>query len=170
QYQCTTHVGMSRRVSKRQRRAPRPAEHQPAIDAQVTTQRLDVADEMLSGVLVHARDRRGTPGAALIEQHDPVGGGIEESPMRRVAAGAGAAMQEYHRSAGRIAAQLIDEAMTARHFEHAGFVRLDRRIQIRKFTHARSSCKAATSRSRSAAVLCRCGETRMLLPRAPTYT
>jgi len=111
QHERTTCFGMSRRVSQRERRAPRSAEHQPAIDAEMATQSLDVAHDMLRGVLVHAGDRRGTAGAALIEQHDPVRRGIEEAPMRRIAAGTGAAVQEHRRSTGRIAAQLVHEAM-----------------------------------------------------------
>src|SRR5262245_55133514 len=72
QHERTTYLGMSRGVSEAERRSPRAAEHQPAIDAQVTAQSLDVAHEMLGGVLVHAGSRRRAPGAALIEQHDPV--------------------------------------------------------------------------------------------------
>ena len=83
-----------------------------------------------SRVLVHARHRRRASGAALIEQHEPVHRGIEEPPMGRIAARARAAVQEHRRTARWIAAQLVDEAMSAGHFEHAGFVRLDRRIEI----------------------------------------
>ena len=172
QDQRTTCLRMSGRVRQRERRAPRAAEHDPAIDVQMAAQGFDVAHQMLRRVLVHARCRRRTPGAALIEQHDPIDRGIEEPPMRRIAAGARSSMQEHRRATGRVAAQLVDEPMSAGNFEHAAF-RTARSTDTdrQKVSVMRGApAKSVTSRSRSAAVLCRCGDTRMLLPRAPTYT
>jgi hypothetical protein len=89
-----------------------------------------------SGVLVHARHRRRASGAALIEQHELVHRRIEELPMRWIAAGARAAVQEHRGTARWIAAQLVGEAMPVGDFEHAGFEWLDRRIEIAKgFVH-----------------------------------
>ena len=50
--------------------------------------------------------------------------------MRRIAAGTRAAMQEHRGTARWIAAQLVGETMSVGDFEHTGFERLDRRIEV----------------------------------------
>jgi hypothetical protein len=69
-------------VGERERAAPRAAENEPAVDAQVPAQPLDVGDEMRRGVVPQFAERRGTPRPALVEDHDAVVCGVEETPVR----------------------------------------------------------------------------------------
>ncbi len=57
-------------IGERQRRAPRAAEHQPAVDAAGAAQPFEVGDEVRRGVVGELGERRRAPGAALVEQHD----------------------------------------------------------------------------------------------------
>ena len=70
-------------VSQRQRAAPRPAEDQPALDAEMLAQAFDVFNEMPRGVLFKTGVWGALPGAALIEEHDSVGSWIEELAVFR---------------------------------------------------------------------------------------
>ena len=59
-------------VGERERRAPRPTENQPALDAEVFAQLLHVGDEMPGRVVDEARVGAAAPASALVEHHDPV--------------------------------------------------------------------------------------------------
>ena len=81
-------------VGERQRAAPRAAEDLPPLDAEVLAQRLDVGDQVPRRVVDERRVRRALAAAALVEEHDAVRRGIEEAPVARLGAEAGAAVQE----------------------------------------------------------------------------
>ena len=85
--------GMGLGIGERQRRAPRAAEHLPALDAEVRADRLHVGDEIPGRVLLEFRMGVERPAAALVEQDHAVGGGIVEARHGRVDAGARAAVQ-----------------------------------------------------------------------------
>ncbi len=67
------------------------------------SERFDVGDEVIGGVHREVRAvgdvGRGPPAAALVEQHDPVGRGIEEAAVRGIGAAARTAVQEDDRLA-----------------------------------------------------------------------
>ena len=89
---------ISLRIRERQRAAPRAAQHQPSIDVEMLAQPLDIRDEVGGGVarevgIRGARRRRAAPAIALIEQHDAIGGRIEQPAMPWRASRAGTAVQ-----------------------------------------------------------------------------
>ncbi|CFP67388.1 Uncharacterised protein [Bordetella pertussis] len=95
------------RVSQRQGRAPRAAEHQPALGAHhFGAQVLDVGHQVPGGVVLQAGVRQRAAAAALVEQQHVVAARVEQLAVHRRAAAARAAMQEYRRLALRVAAQL----------------------------------------------------------------
>ena len=67
--------------------------------------------------------------AALVEQHDAVALGVEESPVPGRGARARSAVQEHDRLALGVAALLPVDAVAVADDEHAGLVRLDRGIE-----------------------------------------
>ena len=116
-------------VGERERRAPRAAEHLPALDAEVLAQRLDVGDEVPGRVVVEARVRRALAAAALVEQHDAVARRIEEAAHLRVGPAARPAVQEHRRLAVRVAALLEVELVDVGDAQKARAVRFDRWIK-----------------------------------------
>ena len=58
---------MRLRIGQAQGGAPGGAEDQPALDAQVLSQTLDVGDQVLRGVLAQLGVRRAFAAAALVE-------------------------------------------------------------------------------------------------------
>src|SRR5687767_9181342 len=80
-------------------------------------------------VVDQTRMRTAAPAAALVEQHDAIGVGIEEAAGAIVAAGAGAAVHEDRRFALGVAALFVVDLVHVRYAEHAALVRLDRGIQ-----------------------------------------
>ncbi len=140
-------------VPKPEHGPPRDAPHEPPLDAQMPAQELQVGDEVRGRVdphvrLVGARVRGGAPAAALVEQHDPVRGGVEEPTEVRGAAGAGAAMQHDGGLAARIPARLPVDAVAAADLEHPVVVRFDARIRPHpgELTEARASPASASRR------------------------
>jgi hypothetical protein len=65
-------LGVSLGIGERQGRAPRAAEHLPALDGEVLAQPLDVIDEVPGGVFFQRSVRRRAPAAPLVEQDDAV--------------------------------------------------------------------------------------------------
>ena len=114
---------MGFRVRQRQCRTPRAAKHLPAFDAQVGAQALDVGDQIPGRVLAQLRMRRGASTAALVEQHDPVHGWVEEPPALRAAARAGTAVQEHDRFPVQIAALLVIQRVQPRNLQRAAVER-----------------------------------------------
>ena len=78
--------------------APRAAEHQPAFDAEMLPQTLDIGDQVRCRIVGELCHRWGAAGATLIEEDD---GGlwVEEPPMHELAAAARTAVHEQHRDA-----------------------------------------------------------------------
>src|SRR6185503_8761683 len=94
-------------VRQRERAAPRPAEYEPALDGQVLPQALHVGHEMPGGVRLERGVRPAPSRAALIEHHDPVALGVEESPRVDVAAAARTAVDEERGLALAVARLLV---------------------------------------------------------------
>jgi hypothetical protein len=111
-------------VRQGQGRAPRSPEQDPTLDAQVGPQPLEVGDEMGrsvdrqvgGGVLC----RRSAPaGAPLVEEHDAVPAGVEEPRPPGRAARPRTAVEDHGRLPGRVAADLIVEALPVPNLEPA---------------------------------------------------
>ena len=73
-------------------------------------------------------ERPAPPAHPLIEQHDPVAGGVEGSPGAWAAAGAGTPVHHQGRLSGRVAACLPVDKVAVADIEHARLLRLNRRI------------------------------------------
>ena len=127
------HAGRTRgvrlRVGQRQRRTPRAAEHQPALDPRERTHGFDVRDQVCGGVVAQLAERRRLAGTALVEQDDPVARRIEEAPMHRRQARARSAVQEDHGNAVRIPAFLHMERVQGIDGKPVRAVRRDLGIQ-----------------------------------------
>src|SRR5204863_10018340 len=81
-------------ISERQCRTPGAAENEPLLDAEMLAQLLHVSDQMRCGVVAYFAERRRSPGAALIEDHDAVVRRIEEPTVIGGTAGTGSAMEK----------------------------------------------------------------------------
>jgi hypothetical protein len=88
-----------------------------------------VGDEMRRRVVAQLAERQRAAGAALIENDDAVMVGVEIAPMVGRGAGARPAMQEHHRHAVGVAADLPIHLMQAIEIKQARGVRRDRRIK-----------------------------------------
>ncbi len=121
---------MGLRIGESQRAAPGSAEYQPALDAQMLAQPLDVRDQVPGGVLDQAGARPAAAAAALIEHHDAIVLRIEELPRALVGARARAAVQKHGGFAGGIAAFLVVDFMDVRNAQVTVAERFDRRIQF----------------------------------------
>src|SRR6185437_3197300 len=133
-------LGMRLGIGERQRRAPGAAEGEPALDAEMTAQRLHVGDEMRGRVVDERAQRRRAPGAALIEDDDAVMMRVEEAAMGRRRAGAGAAMEKRHGNAAGIARLLPIHRVERVEPEEAGGKGLDRREEILAAHYGKSWC------------------------------
>lgn len=111
-------VGVGLGIDQAQRDSPGDADHDPAVDAQVLTQPLDVGDQVCGRVGrqvdVGVVGQWSTSSATtLVEQHRPVGARVEVSPRRRRAAAARAAVQIERRQSVVAADCLPVEAVPA---------------------------------------------------------
>ena len=116
---------MGLRIGQRQGRTPAAAEHLPAVDRKVPAQRLDVGHQVPGGVVHQVGVRRGTAGATLVEQDDPVLRRIVELAHLRRAATAGPAMQHHHRLAVGVAALFVVQRVALVDLERTGVVGRD---------------------------------------------
>src|ERR1044072_1287427 len=121
---------MRDRVGNRERAAPGAAEDEPALDAEMTAQPLDVVDQKRRRIRFQLAERTRTPGPALIEHDDTVVRRIEEATMRGRAAGTRAAMKKYDGDARAIAAVFPVHSVQAIEVEHACAVRFDLRLEL----------------------------------------
>src|SRR6185503_1853373 len=142
-------------VRERERRAPRAAEHEPAFDPQVLPEAFDVVDQMARGVAGEVGGDVGggvnaPSAAALVEQHDPIGGRIEVAPEPGRAPGAGAAVEDDRRLPVRRPARLPVHELSVAHVEHPAVERLDLRIAL---AHDRYGFGLATIRNRMTATI-----------------
>ena len=129
-----TRLGVLLSVGEDQRGAPRTAEEQPALHAEVFTQPLHVRDQMVRGVAAQIRGRVGgvrgaASAAALVEEDDPVSVGVEPPPYDRAAARPRPAVHDERGLATGVAADLPVHEMAVADIEHPLLVRLDLRIQ-----------------------------------------
>ena len=88
-------------------------------------QPLDVGHEMQSGVVAQLPQRRRASRSALVEDDDPEMHGIEKAPVRGGGARAGAAVQEQHRRAFRVARLLPVHRVHAVQLQNPRAVGLD---------------------------------------------
>ncbi len=130
QHEMADPLGMLLGIEKRERRAPAPAEHDPAVDAERLPDELDVAHQMPGRVRLDRGVRARPPAAALVEQHDAEHARIEIAPHRRRAAPAGSAMQHNHRQTVGLAALLHIDPVAVADVENALIERVDRRIEV----------------------------------------
>ena len=128
QHELADALRMRLGIGERQRRAPRAAEDEPALDGEHLPQPLDIGDEMPGGVGVERCVRGRAPAAALVEQEYPVASRVEKAAVIGDAAAARPAVQEHGRLAVRIAAQLPGEPVAVADIEVAAVIGLDRRI------------------------------------------
>ena len=83
QHEAGDALGMGEAIGQRQRAAPRAAEQQPLLDAEMGPQPFHVGHEMAGGVVVQFAERHRAAAAALVEDDDAVELRIEEAAMHR---------------------------------------------------------------------------------------
>src|SRR5580658_6914559 len=121
------------RVGKSESTAPGAAEHQPSVDFQMLAQPFDVRDQVC-GVVARkigvwcACVRRAPSAIALIEEHDAIGGWIEQPAMPLGTSRSGTAVQNEGRLTAWIAASLPVEEIAIADLQHAMRVRRYLRI------------------------------------------
>ena len=152
-------------VGQRQLTPERPAPHQPAVDIEQLTHRLDVVQQVRCGVGLERRQiragaGRAAPAAALVEQHDAVALGVEHLPVPRLAARAGAAVQHQGGLPSRVSAHLPVDVVAVAGGEHSVLLRLDRRVALTHpwtitSLHRVVRTAAGRGRARSARGACR---------------
>ena len=125
QHEAQNAVRMCLRVRQRQRRAPRPAEDQPALEPELDAQVFDVGHQVLRRVVGKRGRRRRASRAALVVQHDVPERGIIEAAVMRQATAARPAMQEHQRNAVRVAARLPLHDVDGIERQAPGGIRLD---------------------------------------------
>jgi hypothetical protein len=99
----------------------------------------------------------------LIEHHDAIMLRVEELPRALVGAGAGTAVQEYGRFAGRVAAFFIVDLMNLRDPKEAVPKGLECRIQFAKCRTASRGVRVMERPGRTRA-LASCGRRLLFLP------
>ena len=129
-------------VGQGERDAPRSAPHEPAPDAEVCPERLDVADEMVCRVRREVRRpvagmRQASSTAALVELDDAIARRVEPATSSRRAPAARAAVERHRRRAVRVAGGLPVDRLAIADVEHARRVRLDRRVGRRPVDRSR---------------------------------
>ena len=134
QYELGHPLGMRLGVGQREGRAPRAAEYLPAFDPEVVAQQLEVGNQVPGGVgaevgRVVARRRDAAAAISLVEQDDAVRHGVEQAPVVGRATRARPTVQEHHGLAVGVAALFPVDLVAAADLEHAGRVRLERRIE-----------------------------------------
>ena len=87
-------LGMLDAVGECQRAAPRPAEQQPALEAEMGAQFLHVGHEVIGRVVLQVAQRHRAPAATLVEHDDSIELRVEEAAMDRRGTRARSAMQE----------------------------------------------------------------------------
>src|SRR5262245_15598013 len=123
-------VGMGLGVGEGERRAPRAAEDDPALHAELGPDPLHVRDQLPGRVLVQARVRPALAAAALVEEHDPIGGGVEELALERLRPAAGAAVDEADGKPVGVPRLLVVDLVDSRDLEEAVVVGLGRRVEL----------------------------------------
>ena len=115
-------VGVCLRVGERERRAPRAADEEPTLDAEMLADALEVGDEMRRRVGLEREVRMAAAASALIEQHRPEAIGIEQRAVEMLRAAARSPVQEQRRDAVGAADLLDVDPMAIADVEHARIV------------------------------------------------
>ena len=118
QHELADALGVGLRVREAERAAPRPAEHEPALDLELLAQPLDVGDQVL-GRVVGQRVRAAAATPALVEHDDAVAGEVEVVGPPRRAARPRAAVQHDRRLASWITNHLPEDLVAVRGRHHA---------------------------------------------------
>src|SRR5262249_32393535 len=126
-------LGVRHSVGEAEGAAPAAAEHDPAADAEILADLLDVADKVPGRVLAELRMRRALAGAALVEEYHAVMARVEEAPIGRREAAAGTAVQEHDRHALGIADLLDVDRVEVGDLEVLGAIGLDLRKKFSEF-------------------------------------
>ncbi len=116
-------------VGRAENRAPRHAEHDPPVDAEMGSEGFDIGEVMVHVDarpvdVVLARMRRAPTRRALIEQDGPVKHRVERAADPRRAPRPRAAMEVHDRNALRGAVLLPIQRVTTPHLERAAVERL----------------------------------------------
>jgi hypothetical protein len=93
-------------IGERQRGTPGAAEQLPSLDVEMVAQPLHVGDQVPGGVPLQAGVRDRAPATALVEQDNAIASGLMIAAHAGVTAPTGAAMDDDHRLAARVAAFL----------------------------------------------------------------
>ena len=122
-------------VGQGQSRTPGAAQHQPAVDAKILAQQLDVGDQMMGCVdgeigRVFRRAGRTPAGSALIEADDSVLLRVIERAPEGRATRAGTAMKVDRRFTGWVAGFFPVDVVSIPNVEKAGHIRFDWRVEI----------------------------------------
>ncbi len=122
-------------VGHRERRTPGGAVDQPALDAEVLAQALDVLDQVPGGVQAQVHGRVGgvrgaAPAVALVEADQPVAGRVPGPHGAAGRAGARSAVQMDGGLARRIAQLFVVEAVAVPGVEEASVVGLGRSVEV----------------------------------------
>lgn len=121
-------VGMALGVRERERHAPRAAQDEPLLDAEVLTEPLDVGDEVVGrvgdeGLHRLGGRRQGSTRHALVEGDDSIAIRIEPSTRSDPRRGAGPPVEDERRLAGRVAHGLPVHAVAVADVEQIGPIR-----------------------------------------------
>lgn len=128
--------GIGRGVGDGQRRAPGPADDEPARKAQLLAQPAQIGDEVVGAVVLDAAARLAEPGAALVHADHAVARRVEKARLQRRAARTRAAMQRDGGDA--VGAAVLADAQAMAAFDRHGPVaqQRGRGIQRDRGTHA----------------------------------
>src|SRR5688572_29882309 len=117
-------------VGDRERAAPRPAEHEPALDPEMMPQTLEVVDEQRCGVVAQFSERARAAGTALVVDDDAIVRRIKKTAVSGCRPGPRTPMQENDRHALRIAAFLPVHLVNVVEAQKTGAVRLDFGVEL----------------------------------------
>jgi hypothetical protein len=122
-------------VEQREGDAPGAADNDPAVDSEVFAQPLDVPDQVCRRVrrqigIPVAGQGPAAPAPALVEQHSPVGAGIEIAARFGAASASGATVEVDRCGSVARSAHLPVQAVSVCHGQHAGPVGLHRRVTL----------------------------------------
>ena len=130
-------LGKTLPIRKGERRTPRTAEDQPAVDREVFAEPLNISSQMVSrvGRKIHrivARMRNTSTASPLVQQDDPVHGRIEKSAHTRRASRARAAVEDQCRLPQGVATNLPIDQVAVADVEHVVVEWLARRVDGHK--------------------------------------
>ena len=129
-------IGMLLGVGEPERAAPRAAEDEPALDAEVHAKRFDVRDQMPGRVVGERRVRLALAATALIEEHDAIALGVEEATLPGTRPAARSTVQEDGGLTVGVARLLEVERVLRRDLQESRPVRLNLGVEAPARVHA----------------------------------